>query len=141
MFDIYEALKSGMTPEELAETFSKSLNEAENRIAQEEAEQARLAKEAEERAELERTKKEDFTDVISELLRTIGEHYPEFQVEATEEVAGAIADLVIMSIDLERMRGRHQIKVNVKPVRLTKSPVNVDEHDVFAKFFKQFGLN
>lgn len=141
MFDIYEALKSGMTPEELAETFSKSLNEAENRIAQEEAEQARLVKEAEERAELERTKKEDFTDVISELLRTIGEHYPEFQVEAIEEVAGAIADLVIMSIDLERMRGRHQIKVNVKPVRLTKSPVNADEHDVFAKFFKQFGLN
>ena len=138
MFDLYNLLASGHTPDEVAAQFTQALNDAEKRLQKEE--EARKAREAEAllKKEQEAAKRADFMDAVAGLLNTIGRHYPDLAVEPTDEVCGPIADLIIMSIDLEGLRGSRHINLDVKPVRVKMADT---DKDVFAKFFKQFGLS
>lgn len=147
MFNIYDMMKDGISADEIAATFAKSLNDAEARIKAEEAEEARLAEEAA-RAEAERVAAEnakivDFTCATREFMHAVAKHYPELgfqEDEITEDSAAAIAALVVMSLDLEAMRGRHTLHLKVKTNGDKTATVKEVPVDPFATFFKQFGL-
>lgn len=146
MFNIYDMLKSGMSAEEVAATFTQNLNDAEAKIKAEEAEAARLAEEAaraeQARIDAQAAKRQEFEEAVGDLLCAIARHYPELDVnieDIASESVSAITDLILMLLDLEALKGRKpKIKVEVKngkPATLTEVPA-----DPFAAFFKQFGL-
>lgn len=145
MFNIYDMMKNGMSADEIAATFAKNLNEAENKIKAEEAEAARLAEEAA-RAEQERVdkiaeKRTAFAVVAEDLMRIMAAYYPELMEDVPEGSADAIADLIIMTLDLETLRiGRPKVRVQVKNAKNDKE-ATVKEVDPFTVFFKQFGLS
>ena len=122
MFDLYNLIAAGYTPEELAKTFATQLNEAETRIREEEeaarAEQERKAQEA--------AKRDDFQSLAHNMLLTISRHYPNVlpEEEITDETVNLIAELFTALLDME----------GPKPAKAKTSV------DPFAAFFKQFGL-
>lgn len=125
MFDLYNLIASGYTPEELAKTFTAQLNEAENRIKEEEeaarAEQERKAQEA--------AKRDDFQSLAHNMLLTISRHYPDVlsEEDITDDTVNLIAELFTALLDMEGPKTR----------KLAKAKTAVDP---FAAFFKQFGL-
>lgn len=138
MFDLYNLLASGHTSDEVAAQFTQALNEAEARIKKEEEERKAREEATKARKALEATKRTDFMEAVESLLATIGKHYPDYAIEVTDEITGPIADLIIMSIDLEGLRGKRHINLDIKPVRVKKADT---DKDVFKRFFEQFGLN
>ena len=141
MFDndkIYNLLASGRSAEDIVAMFTNSINDAEKRLELERQELKAREEEAAKRKELEATKRADFMEVVESMLSTIGKHYPDLAIEVTDEVCGPIADLIIMSIDLEGLRGKRHISLDVKPVKVKMAGT---DKDVFAKFFEQFGLS
>ena len=138
MFDLYNLLASGHTPDEVAAEFTQALNDAEARLKKEEEELKAREAEAAKRKEMEATKRADFMEAVESLLTAIDKHYPDLAIEPTDEICGPIADLIIMSIDLEGLRGKRHITLDVKPVRVKMADT---EKDVFKRFFEQFGLN
>ena len=138
MFDLYNLLASGHTPDEVAAQFTQALNDAEARLKKEDEERKAREAEAAARKAMEANKRADFMEVVEHLLSTIGKHYPDLAVEVTDEVCGPLADLIIMSIDLEGLRGKRHINLDVKPVKVK---VTDTDKDAFAAFFKQFGLS
>ena len=140
MFDndnLYNLLASGHSAEDIVALFTSSMNEAEARLKKEEEERKAREAEAKARKELEANKRADFMKATAALLEAVGEHYPDLAIEPTDEVCGPIADLIIMSIDLEGMRGKRHISLDVKPVKVKMADT---DKDVFKKFFEQFGL-
>lgn len=143
MFNIYDMLKSGMSADEIAAQFTQNLNDAENRIKTEEAEEARLAEEAvraeQERIDATAAMEQEFEEAIGNLMRTIARHYPELGVKAeeiTDESIAATTSLVLMLLDLKAMKNCIKVEVkNDKPATLKEVPV-----DPFVAFFNQFGL-
>lgn len=122
MDHVYNELKSGRNAEELVAEFTKMLNDAEERIRAEEAAAAKAD-----------TKRQDFANLAHQFLTTIGTHYPDLgfdPAEVSDEVREALADILIVTIDLEAMK---RSKRSAK--REQKTAV-----DPFQAFFKQFGL-
>ena len=141
MFDneeLYNLLASGHSAEDIVAMFTNSINEAEARLAQEEQERKAREAEAAKRKALEATRRADFMDATANLLAVIGKHYPDLAIEVTDEITGPIADLIIMSIDLEGLRGGRHINLDVKPVKVKMADT---DKDVFKRFFEQFGLS
>lgn len=131
--NIYDELRSGATAEDLVAQFTAQLNEAEARIKQEDEEAA-----AANIAKVE-AKRNDMIDAMEALVTTIERHYPDLlegETVDTESVE-AMADVVIMMLDM------HSI-MPVKPVWpakvKTKSTDSRTSEDIFADFFKSFGL-
>ena len=123
MDHVYNELKSGRNAEELVAEFTKMLNDAEERIRAEEAAAAKA-----------NTKRQDFADLARQFLTTLGFHYPELgfdPAEVSDEVCEALADILIVTIDLEAM------KHSRRPAKSEKKAVAADP---FQAFFKQFGL-
>ena len=145
MFNIYDMMKSGMSADEIATMFTQNLNDAEAKIKAEEAEAARLAEEAA-RAEQERVdkvaeKRAAFAVVAEDLMRVMAAYYPELMEDIPEGTADAIADLVIMTLDLETLRtNRPKVRVQIKNAKDGKA-ATIKEVDPFAAFFEQFGLS
>lgn len=145
MFNIYDMMKSGMSADEIAAMFTQNLNDAEAKIKAEEAEAARLAEEAA-RAEQERVdkvaeKRAAFAAVAEDLMRVMAAYYPDLMEGVPEGSADAIADLIIMTLDLETLRAsRPRVRVQIKNAEDGKA-TTVKEVDPFATFFKQFGLS
>lgn len=135
--DIYEALKSGQTIEEIAAAFAADLNEAEQRVKAEEA-----AKRAEEEAALqakqeqeakEAAKVEDITSACAHFWTVLQKHYPDlldsedYNIEEMEELAKSLIGL----LDLYAKPFAH----------MKNKPVAKNNDDaVIADFFKMFGL-
>lgn len=142
MFNVYDLMKSGMSAEEIAAEFTQNLNDAETRIEAERIEEARRREEAKradaEKAAARNAKREDFAALAALFFNTIGKHYPNIAGEETQlsdEECLALADLIILAIDLEAMR----MSMVSEPVDEVK-PVKESKVDPFAAFFKQFGL-
>lgn len=135
--DIYEQLRAGAKPEDIANAFAAQLNEAEARIkAEQEAEAARQAKEAED-AKVQ--KEEDIKNVIHSFGVMLETHYPELGFKAEEldeQTLDSLAAIVIMLLDIEVMK--HTATVRVKPVKVNKTKTDTDT--VFEEFFKSLGL-
>lgn len=147
MFNIYDLMKSGLSAEEIAAEFTQNLNDAETRIEAERIEEARRKEEAK-RAEAERcaaekaaarnAKRKDFAAIARLFLETIGKYYPNLdaeEIELTDEECLALADMIILAIDLEVMR----MSLAFNPVEKDE-PIKESKVDPFAAFFKQFGL-
>lgn len=142
MFNIYDLMKSGMSAEDIAAEFTQNLNDAETRIEAERIEEARRKEEAKrvdaEKAAARNAKREDFAALARLFFETIGKHYPNIAGEATElteEECLALADMVILAIDLEAMR----MSLVFEPVNKDE-PIKKSKVDPFAAFFKQFNL-
>jgi len=127
--NIYDELRSGASSEELVARFTAQLNEAEARIKQEEAEEE-AAKTAKAEA-----KRNDMIDAMEALVTAIERHYPDLLEGETVDIESveAMADLVIMMLDMHSIM---PAKVP-KAVKVTKPRAS---EDVFADFFKAFGL-
>ena len=141
MTDIYELLKSGKSADEIAAEFAVQLNDAQARVKEEQAEEARqaeIAKQAKAQA-----KRADFADVVHDFFCAIGYHYPELGIheeEITDELCNAMADLAIMAIDMEVSQKIKKPKITAQVKTTDGKAVKVKEIDPFAAFFKQFGL-
>ena len=128
--NIYDELRSGASAEDLVAQFTAQLNEAEARIKQEEAEEE-AAKTAKAEA-----KRNDMIDAMEALVTAIERHYPDLlegETVDTEDVE-AIADLAIMMLDMQSI-----MPAKAPKVMKTKTKPATSE-DVFANFFKAFGL-
>jgi len=139
IMNIYDELRGGRTAEELVANFTAQLNEAEARIKAEEAEKAR--------AEEENTaqKHQDFVTCVAYFADALHTHYPDLLEDEEswgEENYDAVADLIIMLLDLETTKSRAfgrkpkvSVKAKVEPAQKTRST-----DDIFADFFKSLGL-
>lgn len=134
--NIYEALRSGRTSEDLVKDFTNAMNEAEKRVRREDAEAA--AAEAA-KATAANEKRTAFANAIKGTFDAISAYYPQFNHEDAEELTEedylGLADLVISLLDLEA------VKYTVKPrVVKKKKPVARSSDDVFEDFFKSLGF-
>ena len=141
--DIYEQLRAGAKPEDIANAFAAQLNEAEARIKAENEEAARKAAAAKEAEDAKVQKAEDVKNIIYSFGEMLETHYPELGFKAEdldEQTLDSLAAIVIMLLDIEVMK--HTATVRVKPVKVNKSielrKTNTDE--VFEEFFKSLGL-
>ena len=124
MNNLYDELKSGRSAAEIAEAFAAQLNEAEARIREEE-EEARAA-EAAAKAAMENAdklivkKREAIVDLINDFFNFITTYYPSIASaedinELDDKTIYAMADLIIMAIDLEVLK----LAINPKAGTLT----------------------
>lgn len=145
MNNLYDELKSGRSAAEIAEAFAAQLNEAEARIRKEE-EEARAA-EAAAKAAMENAdklivkKREAMTDLISDFFDFIATYYPSIASaedinELDDETITAMADLIIMAIDLEVLKltinpkaGTLSNMLNESGIKV-KTPCNCDDGKV-----------
>lgn len=113
MNNLYDELKSGRSATEIAEAFAAQLNEAEARIRKEEEEARAKVAAAEAAAKaVDRTnkeKREQIADMISDFFCFITTYYPSIASaedieELDDETIYAMADLIIMAIDLEVLK-------------------------------------
>ena len=134
MNDIYEALKSGQTIEDLATEFAARLNEAEQRIKAEEAaakEAEEAAKQAAAQAALGAAEKlADFTTACVAFWNACQKHYPDV-VDAAEYSYDDMESLAKMLIGLLDMSVAFPVRVK---------PAAKSDEDAFADFFKLFAL-
>ena len=139
--NIYDELRSGRSPEDIAAAFAAQLNEAEARIKAEEEEAARKAAKEAEDAKVQ--KEEDIKNIIYSFGEMLENNYPEFGFKAEEldeQTLESLAAIAIMLLDIEAMKHTHTVRV--KPVKSNKTvelhKTNSDE--VFKDFFKSLGL-
>lgn len=136
--DIYEQLRAGAKPEDIANAFAAQLNEAEARVKAEDEEAARKAAKEAEDAKVQKT--EDIKNVIYSFGEMLETHYPELGFKAEEldeQTLDSLAAIVIMLLDIEVMK--HTATVRVKPVKVNK-PIKTNTDTVFEEFFKSLGL-
>ena len=153
MNTIYDRLKNGESIDDIMKGFADEANAAQARITEEEAaakeaEAARMKAYAAER-ERNEAKRSDLISLLDSAFRFAVKWYPELEVEEgdwTEEDLAAIADLVLMLLDVEVIKAKAKSKKVEEsaetprkklPVKINK-PVSTD--DVFADFFKSLGL-
>lgn len=138
--DIYEQLRAGAKPEDIANAFAAQLNEAEARIKAENEEAARKAAKEAEDAKVQ--KEEDIKNIIYSFGEMLETHYPELGFKAEEldeQTLDSLAAIVIMLLDIEVMK--HTATVRVKPVKVNKPiKTKTDTDTVFEEFFKSLGL-
>ena len=133
--NIYEALRSGRTSEDLVKDFTNAMNEAEERVRRED-EEARAAEAA--KATAANEKRTAFAAAIKSTFDAISTYYPQFnreeEKELTEEDYLGLAGFVISLLDFEAA------KYSAKSRAAKKKPVARSSDDVFADFFKSLGF-
>lgn len=139
--NIYDELRSGRSPEDIAAAFAAQLNEAEARIKAEEEEAARKAAKEAEDAKVQ--KEEDIKNIIYSFGEMLENNYPEFGFKAEEldeQTLESLAAIAIMLLDIEAMK--HTSVVRAKPVKSNKTIElhKTNSEKVFEDFFKSLGL-
>lgn len=156
--DIYSRLLAGESSDDIAAEMTKALNEALDRIEEEE----KVRKEAELKAAREKEAKEAHnrakmyaaTDIVTDALTFCATYYPSLGLtlddNVTDEEIKALASMIVMLLDLEAMKPRRGLRAKANlfeeaklPVELElksepKKPMTTDE--VFAEAFKMLGL-
>ena len=132
MNDFYTRLQNGETAEDIVAQMTAELNQAEARIREEQAKQARIDQRAEARTELNAIIC-DFAQWIAKFYPTFGEMPEELE---DEETLSTLADTIMAIMDLENLK----IKVSAPIVKTKWSAKPTEEKDPFADFFKKFGL-
>lgn len=156
--DIYSRLLAGESSDDIAAEMTKALNDALNRIEEEEkarkeaelkAAQDKAAKEAHNKAKM-----DDAIDITTDVLTFCATYYPSFGLtlddNVTNEEIEALASMIVMLLDLEAMRPRKKnglgdslfaaakLPVDIELKSEPKKPMTTDE--VFAEAFKMLGL-
>ena len=156
--DIYSRLLAGESSNDIAAEMTKALNEALDRIEEEEkarkeaelkAAQDKAAKEAHNKAKMDAAK-----DITTDVLTFCATYYPSFGLtlddNVTDEEIEALAALIIMLLDLEAMKPRKRKAFGDSLFSATKLPVDIElknepkkpmtTDEVFAEAFKMLGL-
>jgi flagellar hook-length control protein FliK len=159
--DIYSRLLAGESSDDIAAEMTKALNEALDRIEEEEkarkeaelkAAQDKAAKEAEEAHN--KAKMDAAKDITTDVLTFCATYYPSFGLtlddNVTDEEIEALAALIIMLLDLEAMKPRKKKAFGDSLFSATKLPVDIElknepkkpmtTDEVFAEAFKMLGL-
>ena len=156
--DIYSRLLAGESSEDIAAEMTEALNEALDRIKEEEkarkeaelkAAQDKAAKEARYKAKMDAA-----ADLVSDMLAFCATYYPSFGLTLDDNVSDeeieTLASMIIMLLDLEARRPRKnkglgdslfaaaKLPVNLELKSEPKKPMTTDE--VFAEAFKMLGL-
>lgn len=156
--DIYSRLLAGESSDDIAAEMTKALNEALDRIEEEEkarkeaelkAAQDKAAKEAHNKAKMDAA-----IDITTDVLTFCATYYPSFGLTLDDKVSDeeieALATVIIMLLDLEAMKPRKRkvfgdslfsttkLPVDVELKNEPKKPMTTDE--VFAEAFKMLGL-
>lgn len=152
--NIYSRLLAGESSDDIAAEMTKALNDALNRIEEEEkarkeaelkAAQEKEAKEARNRAKMDAAK-----GIIADTLLFCATYYPSFGLSlddnVTDEEIEALASMIVMLLDLEAMKSRKQnnlfstakLPVNIELKNESKKSMTTDE--VFAEAFKMLGI-
>lgn len=156
--DIYSRLLAGESSDDIAAEMTKALNDAIDRIEEEEkarkeaelkAAQDKAAKEARNQAKMDAA-----ADLVSDILTFCATYYPSFGLTLDDNVSDeeikALASMIIMLLDLEAMRPRKnkglgdslfaaaKLPVDLELKSDPKKPMTTDE--VFAEAFKMLGI-
>ena len=156
--DIYSRLLAGESSEDIAAEMTKALNEALDRIKEEErarkeaelkAAQDKAAKEARNKAKMDAA-----IDITTDVLTFCATNYPSFGLtlddNVTNEEIEALASMIVMLLDLEALSPRKKrglgdnlfaaakLPVDIELKSEPKKPMTTDE--VFAEAFKMLGI-
>lgn len=156
--DIYSRLLAGESSDDIAAEMTKALNDAIDRIEEEEkarkeaelkAAQDKAAKEARNQAKMDAA-----ADLVSDALVFCATYYPSFGLTLDDNVSDeeikALASMIIMLLDLEALRPRKnkglgdslfaaaKLPVDLELKSDPKKPMTTDE--VFAEAFKMLGI-
>ena len=156
--DIYSRLLAGESSDDIAAEMTKALNEALDRIEEEEkarkeaelkAAQDKAAKEARNKAKMDAA-----ADLVSDALVFCATYYPSFGLtlddNVTDEEIEALASMIVMLLDLEALRPRKSKGLGNSLFAAAKPPVDnelrtepkkpMTTDEVFAEAFKMLGL-
>lgn len=158
--DIYSRLLAGESAENIAQEFADMLNAAQAKFAEEAArkaeEEAKAALAKAERESKKAAKREAMKQLVADAVVFIAEYYPTLGItmdmvdELDDADLGAMADLLMLTLDLEAMKPSRTLKLNSKdllcdPDKDTqkfaqKTAKPKSDEDVFNDFFKMMGF-
>ena len=147
--NIYSRLLAGESSDDIAAEMTKALNDALNRIEEEEKARKEAELKAAQEKEANRAKMDAAKDIIADVLTFCATYYPSFGLtlddNVTDEEIRALASMIVMLLDLEAMKPRRGLcaKLSVfDDATATKSEVKktLTTDEVFAKAFEALGI-
>ena len=148
--DIYSRLLAGESSDDIAAEMTKALNDALNRIEEEEkARKEAELKAAQEKEAHNKAKMDDAADIVTDVLTFCATYYPSFGLtlddNVTDEEIRALASMIVMLLDLETMKPRRGLRAKLSvsdDAAATKSEVKkiLTTDEVFAEAFKMLGI-
>ena len=147
--DIYSRLLAGESSEDIAAEMTKALNEALDRIKEEEKARKEAELKAAQEKEANKAKMDAAKDIIANTLLFCATYYPSFGLtlddKVTDEEIEALASMIVMLLDLETMKPRRGLRAKLSvsdDAAATKSEVKkiLTTDEVFAEAFKMLGI-
>ena len=147
--DIYSRLLAGESSDDIAAEMTKALNEALNRIEEEEKARKEAELKAAQEKEANKAKMDDAADIVTDVLTFCATYYPSFGLtlddNVTDEEIRALASMIVMLLDLETMKPRRGLRAKLSvsdDAAATKSEVKkiLTTDEVFAKAFEALGI-
>lgn len=124
--DIYSRLLAGESGDDIAAEMTKALNDALNRIAEEEKarreEEERKVREAAEREAKNAAKRGQLADIITDTLYFCAEFYPSLGItteevdQMSDETIDTLADMLLMLLDVEIAKKTRHTAMKLGPV-------------------------
>ena len=147
--DIYSRLLAGESSDDIAAEMTKALNDARNRIEEEEKARKEAELKAAQEKEANKAKMDAAKDIIANTLLFCATYYPSFGLtpddKVTDEEIEALASMIVMLLDLETMKPRRGLRAKLSlfdDAADTKSEVKkiLTTDEVFAEAFKMLGI-
>ena len=147
--DIYSRLLAGESSDDIAAEMTKALNDARNRIEEEEKARKEAELKAAQEKEANKAKMDAAKDIIANTLLFCATYYPSFGLtpddNVTDEEIEALASMIVMLLDLEAMKPRRGLRAKLSvfdDAAATKSEVKkiLTTDEVFAKAFEALGI-
>ena len=147
--DIYSRLLAGESSDVIAAEMTKALNDALNRIEEEEKARKEAELKAAQEKEANKAKMDAAKDIIANTLLFCATYYPSFGLtlddKVTDEEIEALASMIVMLLDLETMKPRRGLRAKLSvsdDAAATKSEVKkiLTTDEVFAEAFKMLGI-
>ena len=147
--DIYSRLLAGESSDDIAAEMTKALNEALDRIKEEEKARKEAELKAAQEKEANKAKMDDAADIVTDVLTFCATYYPSFGLtlddNVTDEEIRALASMIVMLLDLETMKPRRGLRAKLSvsdDAAATKSEVKkiLTTDEVFAEAFKMLGI-
>ena len=150
--DIYSRLLAGESSDDIAAEMTKALNEALDRIEEEEkARKEAELKAAQDKEARNKAKMDAAADLVADALVFCATYYPSFGLtlddNVTDEEIKTLAALIIMLLDVEAMKPKRGLRAKGNFFDEVKLPVDIEvksepktTDEVFAEAFKALGL-
>ena len=147
--DIYSRLLAGENSDDIAAEMTKALNDALNRIEEEEKVRKEAELKAAQEKEANKAKMDAAKDIIANTLLFCATYYPSFGLtlddNVTDEEIEALASMIVMLLDLETMKPKRGLRAKLSvfdDAAATKSEAKkiLTTDEVFAEAFKMLGI-